>query len=194
MISRPSQTKTRILKAARTLFSSHGYESTTIDDIITACGITKGAFYHHFKSKQALCEMVIDQLQSDYQQLVAEVEADIAPIEQLRQLINKITQLNSSGEWVNCRLILRLSMDPCAEHDRVRPKLAGFWQWYGQVYEDLIQKCRGAGEINTKASPAAQLQILLITLAGAVVFNSINPDTPLAVDISERVIKALQSD
>ena len=194
MTVRSSQTKSRILNVARTLFSSHGYESTTIDDIITACGITKGAFYHHFKSKQALCEKIIDQLQNDYQQLVSAIETDIAPVEQLRQLISEIARLDTSGEWVNCRLILRLSMDPYTEQSGIQQKLADFWQWYSEVYEDLIQQCRGAGEINTKASPGAQLQMLLAALAGSVVFNTINPDMPLSIDISEMIIKTLQAD
>ena len=72
-------TKQRILEAAKTLLSSHGYESTTIDDIITAAGVTKGAFYHYFKSKEHLCEVIIEQAHSEYQQLAASIPPDAWP-------------------------------------------------------------------------------------------------------------------
>ena len=64
-----TDTKSRILKAASSLFSSHGYSGTTLDDIITASGITKGAFYHYFKSKDSLCQEVLDEAINDYHSL-----------------------------------------------------------------------------------------------------------------------------
>ena len=48
------QTRKSILDAAETLFFSQGYANTTVDDICSAAGITKGAFYHHFKNKDAV--------------------------------------------------------------------------------------------------------------------------------------------
>ncbi|MEO8757950.1 MAG: helix-turn-helix domain-containing protein [Devosia sp.] len=49
----------QILTAAFTLFLAHGYDGTSLADIVHASGLSKGAFYHHFKSKQALFEEVI---------------------------------------------------------------------------------------------------------------------------------------
>ncbi len=44
----------RILEAAVNLFFEHGFVSTTIRQITTACGLTPGALYNHFKSKEEL--------------------------------------------------------------------------------------------------------------------------------------------
>ncbi len=46
--------RTRLLEAARDLIRAKGYSATTVDDLCDAAGVTKGAFFHHFKSKQAL--------------------------------------------------------------------------------------------------------------------------------------------
>ena len=64
-----TDTKQRILKAARNLFSTHGCEGTAIDDVLTAAGVTKGAFYHYFKGKETLCAAVIAQAFDEYRQL-----------------------------------------------------------------------------------------------------------------------------
>jgi TetR/AcrR family transcriptional repressor of nem operon len=52
----PKQTnaKTKILDAALGVVRAKGYEATTVDDLCAAAGVTKGAFFHHFKSKEEL--------------------------------------------------------------------------------------------------------------------------------------------
>ena len=46
--------RTRLLEAARDVIRTQGYAATTVDDLCRAAGVTKGAFFHHFKSKEAL--------------------------------------------------------------------------------------------------------------------------------------------
>ncbi|NOZ72445.1 MAG: TetR/AcrR family transcriptional regulator [Chloroflexi bacterium] len=47
-------TRRRILQAARTSFNQRGYDATGVADICKQAGVSKGGFYHHFPSKQAL--------------------------------------------------------------------------------------------------------------------------------------------
>lgn len=51
---RSRQTQQKILEAAQVLFSTRGFDQSGIDDICRQAGITKGAFYHHYSSKQQL--------------------------------------------------------------------------------------------------------------------------------------------
>jgi TetR/AcrR family transcriptional repressor of nem operon len=44
----------RLLDAATSLVREKGYSSTSVDELCTQAGVTKGAFFHHFKSKDAL--------------------------------------------------------------------------------------------------------------------------------------------
>lgn len=50
----PDATKERILSKSGILFNTQGYKATSISDITTSTGFTKGAIYRHFKSKAAL--------------------------------------------------------------------------------------------------------------------------------------------
>jgi TetR/AcrR family transcriptional regulator, transcriptional repressor for nem operon len=46
--------RTRILDAAMRVLRTRGYEGSSVDDICAAAGVTKGAFFHHFRSKEDL--------------------------------------------------------------------------------------------------------------------------------------------
>lgn len=62
----PEKTRILIIETATRLFLEKGYENTTIQDIINNLGgLTKGAVYHHFKSKEEILDAVIDNLYKD---------------------------------------------------------------------------------------------------------------------------------
>ncbi len=54
MQQRSEETQARILEAALKNFSESGYDAASVDDICAEAGVSKGAFYHHFPSKQAV--------------------------------------------------------------------------------------------------------------------------------------------
>ncbi|TGK02711.1 TetR/AcrR family transcriptional regulator [Leptospira langatensis] len=58
MIPAKISTKERILNESRRLFFEKGYETTSIQDILSALDIAKGTFYHHFQSKEELLEEI----------------------------------------------------------------------------------------------------------------------------------------
>ena len=59
----PEETRQRILDAALKLFLEKGFEQTTVLDIVDNMGgLTRGAFYHHFKSKEEVLDSVAGQL------------------------------------------------------------------------------------------------------------------------------------
>jgi AcrR family transcriptional regulator len=60
MQQRSEETRTKIMEAAIKLFSNYGYNKASVDDICAEAGISKGAFYHHFKSKQGLFLALLD--------------------------------------------------------------------------------------------------------------------------------------
>ena len=46
--------RTRLLEAARDVIRQKGFAATSVDDLCQSAGVTKGAFFHHFKTKDAL--------------------------------------------------------------------------------------------------------------------------------------------
>lgn len=85
----PEQTVERILDAARRLFLEKGYEATTIQDIVDELGgLTKGAVYHHFKSKADIMNALVDRLFLERDPFLAVAgRKDLNGLEKLREVI-----------------------------------------------------------------------------------------------------------
>jgi len=60
----PEETVRKILDVSTRLFLEKGYEKTSMQDIVNALGMSKGAVYHHFKSKEELFEAVVGEFYS----------------------------------------------------------------------------------------------------------------------------------
>jgi AcrR family transcriptional regulator len=87
---RAEETREHILKAAVYCFAYHGYDSTSVADICSHAGISKGALYHHFTSKQA----VFLELLNDW---LANLDAGFSSADQLeipaRQKLTRMAEL-----------------------------------------------------------------------------------------------------
>jgi TetR/AcrR family transcriptional repressor of nem operon len=51
---RPDGARTKLLMAALNVIRAKGYSATTVDELCAGAGVSKGAFFHHFDSKEAL--------------------------------------------------------------------------------------------------------------------------------------------
>ncbi len=70
----PEETVNRILEAATRLFIEKGYEHTSIQDIISNLGgLSKGAIYHHFKSKEDILEAVTDKMTEESNKILEKI-------------------------------------------------------------------------------------------------------------------------
>jgi TetR/AcrR family transcriptional repressor of nem operon len=54
------EARARLIEAARRLVRHRGFAATSVDELCAAAGVTKGAFFHHFPSKEALGVALID--------------------------------------------------------------------------------------------------------------------------------------
>ncbi|MCB1523344.1 MAG: TetR family transcriptional regulator [Rhodoblastus sp.] len=85
-----------ILKKAARLFASHGYERTSIGDLVRACDLSRGAIYHYFESKEAILFAMMDSLVRGLLETLSEAAAeDGEPIERLQRIIAAFVETNA---------------------------------------------------------------------------------------------------
>ncbi len=62
---RGTATRARIIAVATTLFTEHGYEGTSIETVLRETGLSRGALYHHFSSKDELFVAVLEAIEAE---------------------------------------------------------------------------------------------------------------------------------
>jgi TetR/AcrR family transcriptional repressor of nem operon len=89
MVDRAAITRERILAAAEPLVLRQGFTGTSLEDILGAAGLTKGAFFHHFKDKSAFARALIERYaRNDFATLDRlAAEADAAHDDPLDQIL-----------------------------------------------------------------------------------------------------------
>ena len=86
IVKKAEERRSEILQKAQELFYTHGYAKTSVSMVIDALGISKGAFYHYFKSKEELLDSLAAVLS---QNIKSRIEAGVND-----QNLNAIEKLN----------------------------------------------------------------------------------------------------
>ena len=99
MINKAKNTRALILKTASELFSKHGYQNTTVKQILEKAHISKGGFYHHFNSKEdiidALAKLQVDHM-ADMINKISE-DRDLSATEKFNMLIDGAQQTRTEN-------------------------------------------------------------------------------------------------
>src|SRR6185312_14944348 len=95
VLKAPAVRRAELLDCAQGLFLTRGYEQTTVNDVIAATGLSKGAFYHHFRAKEDLLEAIADRFARESLGVIQQLQSD--PQLDALQRFNRLLSL--SREW-----------------------------------------------------------------------------------------------
>ena len=157
----PEVTVEKILDVAQRLFLEKGYENTTIQDIVDELGgLTKGAVYHHFKSKEEILDAVGDKMFFENNPFEAVMDRkDLNGLQKLQEAI----RLNQSDEN---RVNLTIQSIPITQNPRI---LVGMIESNRSMltpyYQKLLEEGNRDGSIHTEyAKEIAELLPLMTSL------------------------------
>jgi AcrR family transcriptional regulator len=143
------QRRRQLLDAAWRCIARQGYRDLTVDDVCADAGLSKGAFYGHFKSKEALLLALI----ADDAALIARVAEDpetlrLRPVQRIR----RVTEM-----------MLMQGADPA----RV--------QLRADVWREWVEEAVAAGEMSIDFPPNALAALLLAISDGLVLHYALDP-------------------
>lgn len=160
-----SNVKKHLLEAATRLFSKHGYANTSVQQICIEAGVSKGALYHHYKSKDAilygiyqpLLEMQIDSLQEIIKQpsLLAD-RLFLAAEDVGRTCLERIDELTV---FIQSMHLLEPETKSLVSRQR---------RHYHQIFSDLIQEAQRHQVIRSDVHP----DLLINQLFGPVHYST----------------------
>ena len=154
----PEITVEKILEAAKKLFLEKGYENTTIQDIVNELGgLTKGAIYHHFRTKEDIICALSDKMFSDNNPFaIVKQRKDLNALQKMREVI-KLNQTNTEEKQVNIQAL------PLLKNPRIFAEMMESNRRYlSPLWLELIEEGISDGSIKTEyAKEIAELIPLL---------------------------------
>lgn len=164
---RGRETREDILHTARRLFSEYGYHATGIADIQAATGLTKGAFYHHFRAKEELALAILELAGSDYQACLLEPFARLTPGRRLAATLDELVTLNARPEWRNCQMLATLCAELTHQEPRLQEAVRAIQNAMFDFWKDLIEQACRSGEARAEIDASTWAQWIVNTLMGA---------------------------
>lgn len=172
----PEETVRRILDVAEELFYTKGYEHTTMADIVDGLGgLTKGAVYHHFKSKEEIFEAVFERANRPVYERSDAILADrsLTGLEKFRAL----DKASSEGPSVDMWHAMRPSSDPVQNPRLIAQEFVDAMDTAHRYVEPVIREGMADGSIAAEhPREVAEVLILLANLWLVPMFNPLPAD------------------
>ena len=108
---RSERTREALLTRCLQLFAERGFASTSVDDVARAAGVTKGAMYWHFSSKEEIFHAILDRIREEWMEIVhVPVSAQRTPNAQLGQLFDGYAELFHKSPDI-CLFLQQVTLD-----------------------------------------------------------------------------------
>ncbi|MGH2864058.1 MAG: TetR/AcrR family transcriptional regulator [Solirubrobacteraceae bacterium] len=161
-----AQTCTRVLQAAGEVFAARGFDGASIDEIAAAAGLTKGAVYSNFASKDDLFFAVIeDRLVARLSALSADIDGPSSPERFMSGVAERLAEMLISERAWNLLFIefwARAVRDP-----RVREEWARHRRRARKLVAESIEQHTRANGVELPA-PADELAVAVIALSNGI--------------------------
>jgi AcrR family transcriptional regulator len=177
-------TRGQLVEVATRLFAEHGYEGTSIEAVLAAAGVSRGALYHHFAGKEALFRAVIDALNERITVEITEVISGVTdPVDAIR---------------IGARAWIDLAGDPVIQQVMLvdAPSVLGWEQWRAMDEGRTVGAMRAMLQAvsDTGRLPAELVELfapmILAALDEAVMVIARAPDSRVALAEGHQAVEA----
>jgi AcrR family transcriptional regulator len=135
----PKDTANRILIQAMRIFLEKGYHGTSVDDITQAAGLTKGALYWHFRSKEDLLKRIVEEFEKRFLDDLIQAVKDVRG--NTHDKFEKFFRYNAAFSYYNrelCVSFTTLAAELVGAHHGTEPEFRRIYKKYQKFLSSLI--------------------------------------------------------
>ena len=190
--------KDQILEAAATVFARLGFHKARMDDIVQEAGLSKGAVYWYFESKDEIFTTILDRFMERYHEDFQRISQGEGPIpDQFRTMMKTLAQ--EIDMLSNFMPIIYEYYAVAAREEAIRRTIDQYLTSYTDLLEELIKQGAERGEL--KEVPARDVALALVALMeGCMLIWILRSDGEQQVDLEklfmtsiDLVLKGLQA-
>jgi TetR/AcrR family transcriptional regulator, transcriptional repressor for nem operon len=163
----PDRRRERLLEAGFREIHRQGFQPASLEAIVDAAGVTKGALYHHFASKQALGYAVVDEVLGDllHEHWIGPIERAADPLE---ALIATVREAAARGKAVELGCPLNnLAQEMSGVDEGFQQRIAGLYQRWEAGVTRALQRGQTQGRVRPDVDVAAAATFIVASIEGA---------------------------
>lgn len=162
-----AETKKKLYEIAEKLFSQHNFSDVSVEDITDEAGITKGAFYVHFESKDALIAILIADYaasaDTDYKAFLETLPSDMPTSELILALTEKIAdELADTIGYENMKKVYQMLLAGTVDTEPVK----GYDRELYTLFHDILERGIQRGECWSTLSPDILARHFVMAIRG----------------------------
>jgi TetR/AcrR family transcriptional repressor of nem operon len=171
-------TREAIIEAASRLIHVHGYNHTSLDDVLRESGVGKGNFYYHFKSKEELGYAILDQIIASFLERTLEpcfADPDRGALEQIRCFLDRVLEAQRERNCVGGCPLGNLAAELSDVHEGFRARLTSvFAAWRARL--TLALRAEQGRGVDDACRPEAVADFLIASLEGAILLTKLTKE------------------
>jgi AcrR family transcriptional regulator len=187
--ARAEETRSRIMSAAAEHFSTQGYNAASVDDICKDAGVSKGAFYHHFPSKQGIFLVLLQDWLKGLEPILAGARQETVP-ETFIRMTGMLPMVLASAQN---RLPIFLEYWLQASRDRaVWQATIAPYRHYQELFAKLVEEGIAEGSVKS-VNPQATAQVIVSMAVGLLLQGILDPEGADWQKVAEQSMQILMN-
>ena len=184
--------ETEVLMRAMHYFWEHGYDNTSLDNLLKAMGIKKSSFYATFKSKEDVFSKTLALYREQNMQYMRNLKEKVGPKEAMLTLMNlTIKELEETGKVKGC-LLINSGKECYNRYDDLSKQISHEFNFMQDMFEALIQDAKNKGEIKNPKDAKTIAGRYMNALNGLVVTIQAGAKKALIDDLIESLKEILE--
>ena len=162
--------KEKIIHESLRQFSTKGFLSTSITDILDAVGTSKGGFYNHFESKEALFFHVMDKARSIWRDRnLAGLDQIEDPVDKIKQLLKNFYKryLKDSENFPGGCVFITLMVELIDQRPHLANDINKGWVGFKRFIQRHLEAGKATGKLRSDVNTEAVTEILFTGILGA---------------------------
>jgi AcrR family transcriptional regulator len=173
---RGETTRRHILEVAAGAFARDGYAGASLNDLIRATGLTKGGFYFHYPSKEALALDVLRYKQEQWTgRVAAAVSAQPRAVDQLTTMVDALCTLHE--EDPSAKSIGKLCRE-LAEDRQLAPQLMPQFTTWVDLTSALFARAQAEGDMRVDLDARIVGEMAVASFLGLELISEVTGDQP----------------
>ena len=156
----------RLVRAAAELVGEIGPGRVTLANVGDRAGYSRGLATHHFGSKGALMQRLVETVTSQFRDAIVEESQSDSPVDELWQLIDFYFRVVSDLQPVNRARLVLWADAVAGPSDDVRPQMIEADREFREEIEKRIQSAVTAGEVTESVDPNGLATVIVAMLRG----------------------------